>query len=200
MSPSTEPSTTLGLAGTLVSLSEVTSADLVDLRRLDWLRSNHAEMGGWFDRPAPATGLAPTLFRSKTTGEVLGVLDGFPLPGYPGVVNVSLFTDATRAPRGYAMDAYGLYVGMLFANGVRIVHHEVLEFNRQVRRILRGIDVEPSARLRDHAYSGGRLWDVLIYSFDREHFSRVLIKFERRRVARPPLETKPPEVQAMVLP
>ena len=172
--------------GTLVSLELPGPSTLDDLTRLDWLRWQRPEMGGWSRRQPPMAPWATQLFRSNVSGRVVGVLDAFALSGYPGVVNVSIFTDTAVASPGVAIDAYGLFVGMLFDRGIRLVHHEVLEFNRPILRILRGIHVEPSARYREHAYVAGRFWDVLLFSFDRGHLQGVLHQFRHRRVARPP--------------
>lgn len=152
---------------------------------MDWLRSLSPEMGGRFRRQEQSLTAATTLFRARSTGELLGVLEAAFLPGYPDVANVSIFTDTAVAAPGWAMDAYGLHVALLFERGARLVHHEVLELNRPIQRILRGIGVEPSARYREHAYAAGRLWDVIVYSYDRAHWEGVLARFGRRRVGRP---------------
>lgn len=170
--------------GVWVYLEPLDPAHRPELDRLDWLRSQLPEMGGWSRRPPPTAPWASTLFRSRATGELLGVIDAIPLPGYPGVVNVSIFTDTAGASPGWAMDAYGLCVAQLFEQGVRLVHHEVLELNRPVQRILRGIGLRPSACFREHAYVAGRMWDVLVFSFDREHWKGVLTRFSQRRVGR----------------
>jgi hypothetical protein len=68
----------------------------------------------------------------------------------------------------------------LFDNGARLIHHEVLALNRPIQRIFAGMGLEPSARLRSHAYVAGRYWDVLVYSYDRATLDEILqITFPR---------------------
>lgn len=172
------------LVGTWCSLEEVDDRTWPDVLELDWLRAQHPNMGGVSQRPRPGNAWSLALFRDKDTGLPIGVLEAHPLPGYPGVVNVSIFTDRGSTVAGPAMDAFGMYATELFAQGVRLLHHEVLEFNRPVQRIMRGIGVEPSARLREHAYVAGRWWDVLVYSYGAPQWQRALDKFASRSIGR----------------
>jgi RimJ/RimL family protein N-acetyltransferase len=161
------------LEGTRVRLEPASSADRDELAELDWLRSLHPAMAGWFARPrtvAPGT----AVMRGLDGGQVVGVLDAAGLPGYADVVSVSVYTDTARASGGWALEAYALFVSALFEQGVRLIHHEVLELNRPIQRILRGIGVAQTARLREHAYVAGRFWDVLVYSYDRAHWDHLL--------------------------
>jgi len=175
-----DDASTLRLQGRLVYLETPTAESIDQLAEFDWARSSLAEMGGWFLRPPTVDPWATMLFYEAETDQLLGVLDAGLLPGYPGVVNLSIFTDSQFARPGLALHAYGLYVEMLFNGGVRLVHHEVLEFNLAVRGILRRIGVEPSARYREHAFAAGRLRDVLIYAYDQEHFQREFARYDRR--------------------
>jgi RimJ/RimL family protein N-acetyltransferase len=176
------------LEGTWVSLEFADGSNQDEIAELDWKRSELAEMGGWFSRPAPIAPWGTMLIRSNATGAAVGVIDAMPLPGYPGAMNVSQFMDMGVARSGWAIDAYGMYITHLFDRGVRLVHHEVLEMNTAVHRMMRGAELEPSARLRQHGYAAGRLWDVFVYSYDREHWQTVLDKFSRRRVGRSRLQ------------
>jgi RimJ/RimL family protein N-acetyltransferase len=173
------------LEGTWVRLEYAGAENQEEIEELDQKRSQRPEMGGWFSRPAPVAPWATVVIRSKATGVPVGVIDATPLPGYPGVVNVSQFMDMRAARTGWAIDAYGLYITHLFDLGVRLVHHEVLEMNTPVHRMMRGAQLEASARLRDHGYAAGRLWDVLVYSYDHEHWQTVLARFRGRRLGRP---------------
>lgn len=142
-----------------------------ELDEIDWFRSLHPAMGG------PLVRLVSTgahLVREVTSGRLVGVLDAAPVPGYPDVASVSIYSDPARAQAGWALEAYGTFVLSLFEQGIRLVHHEVLEFNRPIQRILRGLGVQPSARLRSHAFVAGRFWDVLVFSYDRAHLDHIV--------------------------
>ena len=169
--------------GKWVTFESVDDTNWEDVHELDILRTSVPEMGGWFVRPEPASTWSTVLIRSRRDGTAVGVLDAMALPGYPGVANVSIFMNRAAAPTTWGMDAYGIYVSYLFSQGVRLIHHEVLEMNRPVHRILRGILLEPTAHLREHGYSAGRWWDVLVYSYDITHWQRALGKFSTRELA-----------------
>jgi RimJ/RimL family protein N-acetyltransferase len=158
-----------------VVLAPVTQADLPELESLDWHRSLHPAMGGWMSRP-PGSLATATLVRTLPTGELIGVIDAAPLPGYDGVTSLSVYTDTQRARGGLALEAYARAVNGLFASGTRLVHHEVLELNGPIHRVLRGIGIAPSARLREHAYAAGRYWDVLVYSYDATRWDHLLTR------------------------
>lgn len=166
--------------GRWVRLEPVDDSNRDELAELDWKRSQLPAMGGWFVRPDPVTPWATMLIRGKESGQVAGVIEASPLPGYPGVANVSQFMDAEATRILWAMDAYGMYITHLFEQGVRLVHHEVLEINRPVQRLMKGIKLEPTARMRQHGYAAGQLWDVLVYSYGAAHWQTVLAKFPRR--------------------
>ncbi|MGH9086223.1 MAG: GNAT family N-acetyltransferase [Acidimicrobiales bacterium] len=176
------------LPGPRVRLSPPTDADRPDLDDLDWRRSLHPGMGGWLVRPI-AGDVRTSLVRSVTDDEPIGVIDVAPLPGYAEVMSVSLYIDPTRARGGLAFEAYARVVTQLFESGTRLVHHEVLELNRPILRLFRGIGEPPSARLREHAYSAGRLWDVLVFAFDSPRWNHLL----GRLVPRNPVRRAPSE-------
>ena len=182
----------LVLEGSWVLLEGADESNQEDIDQLDVARAALAEMGGWFSRPPPATPWGTMLIRTREGGVPIGVIDAMPLPGYPAVFNVSMFVDPEARGTGWAIDAYGVYISHIFDQGVRLVHHEVLEMNRSVRRIMRGALLEPTARLRDHGYAAGRLWDVLVYSYDRGHWDTVLAKFSGRRLGHPSPPPSPP--------
>jgi RimJ/RimL family protein N-acetyltransferase len=162
--------------GTTVSIERATAAHAAELENLDWLRSLHPAMAG----PAMRSPIAPLdtayLVRSATDGTIVSVIDAAEVSGYSGVANVSIYTDTNLARGGWALEAYTLFVAWLFDNGARLVHHEVLELNKPVQRILRFIGVKPSARYRDHAYAAGRHWDVLVYAYDKAHFDHLMAR------------------------
>lgn len=171
------------IPGTWVTLETIHDGNRDELAELDWKRMQVSEMGGWFARLDPGAGWT-MLFRSLKTGAALGVLDAAPLPGYVGVVNVSIFADTDTSPAGWAMEAYILFVAHLFEVGVRLIHHEVLEINKPMLRILRGAGIPSTARLRQHGYAAGRWCDVLIYSYDQMGFQSLLGRFSRRAFVR----------------
>lgn len=161
-----------------------TPADAVAMAELDWRRSADPVMGGWINRPVPGPGTA-VLRPADGRDEIVGALDVVELPGYPGVANISIFTDMDRARGGIALEAYALVVDAAFGQGARLIHHEVLSINRPIQRVLRGIGVQPSARLRDHAYVAGRWWDVLVFSYAAAHWGEVLARFPRNPLSAP---------------
>lgn len=64
------------------------------------------------------------------------------------------------------MEAYTLVGPFLFGLGIRVLHHEVLDCNLPMRRILHGAGIPVQATLREHAYIAGRWWDVHVYGLD----------------------------------
>ena len=167
------------LEGQLITLESAHEDNWDLIVDIDAERVENPALGGAFVRPLPTSPLSTMLVRERESGRPLGVLDALPLTGYPGVANVTMVFSGDTRRSVLAINAYGVFVAALFAHGVRIVHHEVLEFNTPVQRLLaRGPLLEPTARLRDHAYAAGRWWDVLVYSFDAEHWRDVVDKFE----------------------
>lgn len=172
-------------SGQRVRIDPIQPADQDELLDLDWHRSLHPAMAGWAARAGfSGTGTAVLRdVRGGTTGAIVGAIDAVALPGYPGVMSVSIFVDGERARGGAALEGYALYVDALFEQGVRVVHHEVLELNDPIRRAMRALRLEASARLREHAYVGGRWWDVLVYSYDEAHWRSVLDRLPRNPVS-----------------
>ncbi len=166
-----------------VRLEPATDADLDALEDLDWHRSLHPAMGGWLVRPAASS--RTIIVRAVDGDELIGVIDAAPLPGYDAVTSLSVFTDTARAHGGLALEAYARVVMQLFDGGTRLIHHEVLELNRPIQRLLRGIGVTASARYREHAYAAGRFWDVLVYSYDAAQWNHLLGRVVPRNPVRP---------------
>ncbi len=169
------------VVGQRVRIDPMGPGDLQGVADLDWLRSLHPAMAGWAPMAAaPGTGM---LRRPGATDDPVGVLVANDLPGYEGVANVSIFADTDRAPGGLALEGYALFVDALFAQGARIVHHEVLALNGPVRRIMRGLRLPATATYREHAYAAGRWWDVTIHSFDERYWRSLVDRLPRLPVA-----------------
>jgi RimJ/RimL family protein N-acetyltransferase len=170
------------LHGTRVLIHPATDADREELEELAWARALHPAMGGWSpaDHPGPGTGVV------RPIGEpyAVGAVEVRPLAGYPDVANLSVYVDAQRASGGVALEAYGLVVDALLGGGARLVHQEVLELNRPVRRILRAIGLDATAVFREHAYVAGRFWDVHVFSLDTSMWDRVLARLPNNPIRR----------------
>jgi RimJ/RimL family protein N-acetyltransferase len=117
------------------------------------------------------------LIRDRRSGEAIGVVENHPLPGKIAVFVVYL--DRQRGRAGFGFEAVSLYISHLFDSGARLVTAEVLEFNADMIAILRKVQIVPQARLRDHVYSAGRFWDLLVYSFDRVEWVRIVDRYRR---------------------
>jgi RimJ/RimL family protein N-acetyltransferase len=160
--------------GKTISIERAAAGTHAELVSLDWLRSLHPAMAG----PAMRSGSFDNSFvvRALANGSVVGVIDVGEVAGYERIANMSVYIDTDRAKGGLALEAYILVVPWLFDHGARMIHHEVLELNGPIVRVMRAIGVSPSARYREHAYSAGRFWDVLVYAYDRSQFEQVLAK------------------------
>ncbi len=119
----------------------------------------------------------PMLIRERRSGEAVGVVENHPLPGK--ATTFVVYLDRQRGRAGFGVEVILLYMSHLFDSGARFVTAEVLEFNGETIGILRKFQIAPEARLRDHVYSAGRFWDLLIYSIDREGWLRVLARYRR---------------------
>lgn len=183
------------ISGRRVSIAPATEHDLVEIADLDWRRSLHPAMGGWWARPSGAPGPGTVVLRrgDAPDGEIVGTLDARELLGYPGVINLSMFTDDSRARGGMALEGYALTVDTLFAQGARLIHHEVITLNRPILRLMRALRIERTAHLREHAYAAGRWWDVAVFSFDREVWRSILDRMPNNPVDS--LEATPTDVQ-----
>jgi RimJ/RimL family protein N-acetyltransferase len=105
------------------------------------------------------------------------VVENHALPGNVAVFVVYLDRRLGRA--GFGLEACVLYISHLFDSGARLVEAEVLEFNGDMIGILHKARLVPQARLREHTYSAGRFWDLLIYSFDGAEWTRTLERYRR---------------------
>jgi RimJ/RimL family protein N-acetyltransferase len=119
----------------------------------------------------------PMLIRERRSGAAVGVVENHPMPGKIAVFVVYL--DSQRGRPGFGVEVILLYMSHLFDSGARLVTAEVLEFNGKTIGILRKFHISPEARLRDHVYSAGRFWDLLVYSIDREGWLRVVDRYRR---------------------
>jgi RimJ/RimL family protein N-acetyltransferase len=156
------------VVGRTVSLEPITADNAEEAQPLLVSRHHSPEMA---EAVIPGTDMAGAmLVRDLRSGEAVGLVEAAPLPGYPGVAVVSAFMDRTRLRPGPGVEAVQLFVERLFEGGVRLIHMPILEFNRPVLRVFRRVAEWRQAVLREHAYVGGRFWDVHVYAFDREQW------------------------------
>jgi RimJ/RimL family protein N-acetyltransferase len=162
------------VVGETVILEELHEEHGPEVEELDWQRALHPAMAG------PLTGgrLGATTFVARPIGggSVVAILDAVDILGYPGVRNVSIYADRERTAGPIALEAYGRFVLHQLDAGARLIHHEVLALNQPVHRLFRGLGLEATARLRDHAYVAGRHWDVLVYSYGRDQLDSILAR------------------------
>lgn len=171
----------LGLAGHWVSLEPLSPLNRPELERLELARALVPQMGGPHPlEPVPRCFGPSMAIRANATGEVVGVIENGEMRGYPGVAVLVIFVDESRARPGCALEAYALYVHRLFRFGARLVHLEVLSFNRAVLGLLRKVGVPVQVRLREHVYAAGRFWDLLVFAFDEADWERQVARFRPR--------------------
>jgi RimJ/RimL family protein N-acetyltransferase len=120
------------------------------------------------------------LIRDKATGQAIGLLENGEMEGYPGVAVVLIFTDPAVARPGLALEGFALYVANTIERGARLVHLEVLVFNKPVLRMLRTLGLEEQVRLREQIYAGGRFWDVAVFAFDAAQYAQILTRYKRK--------------------
>ena len=154
-----------------IVLQAVDERSVGDLVALDGLRERVPQMGGAMAAGRGGPAFAPPMLARNAAGEVIGLMEDHRLPGYEGVASVTIFIDRDRVPAGQGMFVYGLYVEWLFTQGVRLVHHEVLEFNRLALGLLRRGIAPETAVMPEHAYVAGRWWDVHVFAFDAKTFA-----------------------------
>lgn len=163
-----------GLTGSWIELVEPESP--ADLDQFAQHRSLNPSMGA-----GAALGEShyapPMIIREKRSGDAVGVVENHELPG--GVAVFVIYLDRERGRAGYGLEATALYVSHLFDSGARLVTAEVLSLNTEVIGIMRKAGWPPQARLREHVYTAGRFWDVLVYSMDREDWLRALSRYQR---------------------
>lgn len=135
--------------------------------------------------PAMGTGMQnagspyapPMLIRSLRDGAIVGLIENHALAG--GVAVIVVYVDEAARP-GFAVQAVALYVSALFDAGARLVGADVLSFNKAIIGIMEKCRWPPQARLREHVYTAGRLWDVIVYSFDRDGWLQALGRYVPR--------------------
>ena len=167
----------LGLSGSWIQLEPLSEANAAEFDRFDFERVLIPAMGSG-GRSHSSVIAPPMLLRNRRDGEGVGVVENHPLPGDVAVFVV--YIARQRGLAGFGFEAAILYISHLFDSGARLVTAEVLEFNREMNAILRKVGLVPQARLREHIYSGGRFWDVLVYSFDRAQWVRIIAPYRRR--------------------
>ncbi len=166
----------LGLSGTWVELEELSDTNAAEFEQIYGVRELDPAMGAGA-RSSSSAIAAPMLMRARSSGEAIGVVENHPLPGSVAVFVVYL--DRRRSRSGFAFEPIVLYISHLFDSGARLVTAEVLEFNRDMIGILRKVRLVPQARLREHSYSAGRFWDLLIYSWDRAEWVGIVDRYRR---------------------
>ena len=92
------------VVGRLAAVAPATPDDLDELTDLAWTRSLHPALAGWQATRVDDPGTA--VVRPAHGGTVIGTISSRPLPGYPDVANVSIFTDTSTARGGAALEAY----------------------------------------------------------------------------------------------
>jgi hypothetical protein len=167
-----------GLTGSWIVLEPVNSANRIEAEAIELTRQRTPNLGGRSFR-APTTGVfgPPMLVRDARTGTAVGVIEAGQLSGYAGVAVLLVFLDQSVARPGFLFEVFGLFVGHLFERGARLVHFEVLATNAPILRMARTLGLEPQARLREHLYAGGRLYDAVVYAFDRVKWQAIRSRY-----------------------
>lgn len=168
----------MSVQGTWVALAPLAEAGVGELARLDAGRELHPAFGGFFERAPLPPGGNGFAVREAAGGRLIGTVESGPLAGHDGVVTYVIYLDR-GARAGYALEAFALSVDEIFVRGARLVHIEVLAFNRPVLRLLDKVRLTPQALLRRHTYSAGGFHDVLVFGFDRLHWEAVIAPFRR---------------------
>lgn len=167
----------LGLSGSWIELEPVSEATALDFAEIDAHRGLNPAMG--VQRVGGSSPYAPSmLVRDKKTGRAVGIVENYAQPGATAAFVV--FIDPLRGRAGYGTEAICLYLSAVFDGGARRITAEVLSFNTDMVGILRKVGFPPQARMREHVYIGGRFWDLIIYSFDRKDWDRVITRYRRK--------------------
>ena len=145
-------------------------------RVLDGRRELNLAMGAG-GRSKSSSTAPPMLLRSRRGGEAVGVVENHELPGNVAVFVV--YIDRQRGLAGFGSRPPPFTSATCSTVGARLVTAEVLVFNTEMNTILRKVRLVPQARLREHVYAGGRFWDVLVYSFDRAEWVRIIDRYRR---------------------
>jgi RimJ/RimL family protein N-acetyltransferase len=174
-----EPSEPIGLgtSGTWIELEPLSPENAAEFDQLDARRELEPAMAASRSPRSSSPFGAPMLVRERTTGRAVGTVSNRALPGRVAVFVVYLDPELSR--RGYGLEAVFMYVAHLFDSGARLVTAEVMEFNREMMAINRKVGLEVQARLREHVFSAGQFWDLVIYSFDVNQFRGMLDRYRR---------------------
>src|SRR2546430_4514765 len=163
-----------GLRGGWVAVEAVSAANAEEVERLDEIRQRTPNLGGaGASMDARKNFGAPMVIREIASGRAIGLIENGVMSGYPDVAVVLFFTDPDVARPGIATEAFAMYVAHVFEKGARLVHLEVLAFDRPVLHMIRRLGLEEQARLRDQAYAAGRFWGVAVFSFDSKRFEEI---------------------------
>lgn len=166
----------LGLEGAWTRLEPLSSDNAAEFEELSASRHRNPVMGAT-NEGGSSSFAPPMLARDRRTGRAVGILENHEQPG--GAAVFVAYIDPERGRVGYGFEAISLYLSAMFDGGARRVIAEVLEFNVDMIGIIRKVDFPPQARLREHVYSAGRYWDMIIYSFDRADWVRVVTRYRR---------------------
>jgi RimJ/RimL family protein N-acetyltransferase len=161
------------LAGSWVELAPLGEAPEGELARLAALRRLTPEMGSPVvaeESPVPAL-----LVLERSSRRPVGIVESHWLPG--AIAVFLIYLDPERARAGYGMEASAIYISRLFDGGARRVSAEVLDFNRAMHGIFRKVHLEPSVRMAEHVYVAGAFRDLLVYSFDRPRWLRMIARY-----------------------
>jgi len=165
----------LGLVGSWVQLEPVSADNATEFGEISSSRQRNPVMGA--TEGGSSSFAPPMLVRDRRSGRAVGIVENHEQPGDTAVFIA--YIDTERGRVGYGFEAISLYLSRMFDGGARRVIAEVLEFNTDMIGILRKVDFRPQARLREHVYSAGRYWDLIIYSFDRADWVRVVNRYRR---------------------
>jgi hypothetical protein len=162
--------------GSWTQLEPRTATASEEFAEVDARRGLNPVMGAESER-GPSPYAPPMLVRDRKSGRAVGIVENYGQPG--GTAIFVAYIDPVRGRAGYGFEAISLYLSCMFDGGARRVIAEVLSFNVDMIGILRKVDFLPQARLREHVYVAGRFWDLIIYSFDRADWVRVVNRYRR---------------------
>lgn len=166
----------LGLVGTWIELEPYAASNAGEFAMLDSRRELNPLMGA--GSQSRSTQIAPRmLVRVRSSGEAVGVVENHALPG--DVAVFVTYLDRERGRHGFGFESVVLYISHLFDSGARLVNSEVLECNAEMISIIRKVNVVPQARLREHVYTAGRFWDLIVYSMDRAQWVGIVDRYRR---------------------
>ena len=166
----------LGLTGSWIQLEPLDAVNAHEFARFE-IRSQLDPVMGAGSRASASTLAPPMLIRDRRSGDPVGLVQNHTLPGSIAVFVVYLDLKVARA--GFGFEAVVLYISQLFDRGARLVTSEVLEFNSPVHGFIRKVGLAPQARLREHVFTAGRFWDVLVYSMDRDTWVGIIDRYRR---------------------